>query len=74
MHTKHIHKYKYIHTQTIHSSKAFYQCLEDARKSTLKFMLLNPAAHFKEIVDEAHAVILAGGTMQPVCIFKNNIK
>lgn len=34
--------------------------------SSFQFLLLNPAAHFREIVDEAHAVVLAGGTMQPV--------
>jgi chromosome transmission fidelity protein 1 len=35
-------------------------------RSTLKFLLFNPARHFKELVDEAHAVVLVGGTMQPV--------
>lgn len=32
----------------------------------LKYMLLDPTHHFKEIVEEARAVILAGGTMSPV--------
>ena len=32
----------------------------------LKYMLLDPTYHFKEIVEEARAVILAGGTMSPV--------
>ena len=32
----------------------------------LKYMLLDPTHHFREIVDEARAVILAGGTMSPV--------
>ncbi|KAF2495071.1 DNA repair helicase [Lophium mytilinum] len=33
---------------------------------TLKYVLLDPTMHFKEIVDEARAVILAGGTMSPM--------
>ena len=32
----------------------------------LKYLLLDPLHHFKEIVDEARAVILAGGTMSPM--------
>lgn len=32
----------------------------------LKYMLLDPTHHFRDIVDEARAVILAGGTMSPV--------
>lgn len=33
---------------------------------TLRYLLLDPTQHFREIVDEARAVILAGGTMSPV--------
>ena len=32
----------------------------------MKFLLLNPAVHFVEVVNEAKSVIIAGGTMQPV--------
>ncbi|KAL0576051.1 ATP-dependent DNA helicase chl1 [Marasmius crinis-equi] len=32
----------------------------------VKYQLLNPAPHFREIVDEARSVILAGGTMSPM--------
>lgn len=32
----------------------------------LKYQLLDPTYHFKEVVEEARAVILAGGTMSPV--------
>ncbi|WEW60392.1 ATP-dependent DNA helicase chl1 [Emydomyces testavorans] len=32
----------------------------------LKYMLLDPTAHFREVVEEARAVILAGGTMSPM--------
>lgn len=33
---------------------------------TLKYQLLNPSPPFKEIVEEARCVVLAGGTMAPV--------
>jgi chromosome transmission fidelity protein 1 len=32
----------------------------------LKYLLLDPTFHFKDIVEEARAVVLAGGTMSPV--------
>jgi chromosome transmission fidelity protein 1 len=39
----------------------------DGRQAVaLKYILLNPAERFKEVVDIARSVILAGGTMEPV--------
>ena len=35
---------------------------------SLKYQLLNPSEAFRPIVDEARAVILAGGTMEPVSL------
>jgi chromosome transmission fidelity protein 1 len=35
----------------------------------LHYMLLDPTNHFREIVEDARAVILAGGTMSPVRFF-----
>ncbi|KAB0394601.1 hypothetical protein E2I00_010951, partial [Balaenoptera physalus] len=35
-------------------------------QSSLKFLLLNPAVHFAQVVKECRAVVLAGGTMQPM--------
>lgn len=40
--------------------------VEPAR-SHLKFLLLNPSICFQEILTSARSVILAGGTMKPVC-------
>jgi hypothetical protein len=37
-----------------------------AAPPSLKFVMLNPAVHFRRVVDSARSVILAGGTMQPV--------
>lgn len=44
--------------------KLFYQ--KDQDNVLLKYMLLDPTNHFREIVEDARAVILAGGTMSPV--------
>lgn len=35
-------------------------------QSSLKFLLLNPAVPFAQVVKECRAVVIAGGTMQPV--------
>ncbi|KAJ1522967.1 hypothetical protein ONE63_002104 [Megalurothrips usitatus] len=42
-------------------------------KGTLKFLLLNPAAHFQDIVLQARSVIVAGGTMQPISEFQDQL-
>lgn len=40
---------------------------------TMKYMLLEPSHNFKSIVQEAKCVILAGGTMEPVSDFTNDL-
>ncbi|RUS73449.1 hypothetical protein EGW08_018786 [Elysia chlorotica] len=42
-------------------------------QSSLKFLMLNPAVHFVSILQEARSVIVAGGTMQPVAEFKDQL-
>jgi chromosome transmission fidelity protein 1 len=32
----------------------------------MTYQLLNPAPHFRDVVDVARSVVLAGGTMSPV--------
>jgi chromosome transmission fidelity protein 1 len=67
---------------SFHLVEAFLLSLTDARDDgrvmlsveegssgksvTLKYILLNPAERFREVVEEARCVILAGGTMSPV--------
>uniref|UniRef100_A0A8D0FBY3 ATP-dependent DNA helicase DDX11 n=1 Tax=Strix occidentalis caurina TaxID=311401 RepID=A0A8D0FBY3_STROC len=42
-------------------------------QSSLKFLLLNPAVYFAKVVEECRAVIIAGGTMQPVADFREQL-
>jgi len=35
----------------------------------MKFQLLNPSPHFREVVEAARSVVLAGGTMSPVTAY-----
>ena len=44
----------------------FYAKEDDAKDISLKYLLLDPTNSFRDIVEEARAVILAGGTMSPV--------
>ena len=39
---------------------------KDGSDITIKYTLLDPTQHFRDIVEEARAVILAGGTMSPM--------
>ncbi|KAK9306706.1 hypothetical protein QLX08_002626 [Tetragonisca angustula] len=42
-------------------------------QSNIKYLLLNPAAHFHDIVRDARAIILAGGTMAPMNEFTEQL-
>ncbi|KAK1167238.1 ATP-dependent DNA helicase DDX11 [Acipenser oxyrinchus oxyrinchus] len=42
-------------------------------QSNLKFLMLNPAVHFSTVLQQCRAVIIAGGTMQPVADFKEQL-
>jgi chromosome transmission fidelity protein 1 len=45
----------------------------DTNEATLKYMLLDPTHHFRAIVSEARAVILAGGTMSPMSDYTTHL-
>ncbi|XP_023166844.2 ATP-dependent DNA helicase DDX11 [Drosophila hydei] len=51
--------------QTLTSNAADGRVLLNPETSTLKYLLLNHAEHFADIVKEARALIIAGGTMRP---------
>ncbi|KAL8768434.1 MAG: hypothetical protein Q9209_005340 [Squamulea sp. 1 TL-2023] len=39
---------------------------DESSSVSLKYLLLDPTYHFKDIVEEARAIIMAGGTMSPM--------
>ncbi|KAI4105570.1 MAG: hypothetical protein LQ339_003413 [Xanthoria mediterranea] len=39
---------------------------DESSYPSLKYLLLDPTFHFKEVVEDARAVVLAGGTMSPM--------
>eukprot|EP00026_Physarum_polycephalum_P002335 Phypoly_transcript_02341.p1 GENE.Phypoly_transcript_02341~~Phypoly_transcript_02341.p1 ORF type:complete len:947 (+),score=142.85 Phypoly_transcript_02341:183-2843(+) len=43
------------------------------KKSTYKYLQLNAEVHFNDVVKDARSVILAGGTLQPVDVLKQNL-
>jgi chromosome transmission fidelity protein 1 len=45
----------------------------NANEASLKYMLLDPTHHFRTIVSEARAVILAGGTMSPISDYTTHL-
>ncbi|XP_033762374.1 ATP-dependent DNA helicase DDX11-like [Pecten maximus] len=42
-------------------------------QSSMKYLLLNPAVHFSDVLSAARSVIVAGGTMQPISEFKDQL-
>lgn len=58
-------------TNPAREGRLFYTVGADKAETKVKYMLLDPSEHFREIVEEARAVILAGGTMSPVSLFSS---
>lgn len=61
----HVQSFIQALTNPAAEGRFFYERSEEDGLS-LKYMLLDPTYHFKDIVETARAVILAGGTMSPV--------
>lgn len=51
----------------------FYSRSEADNGLVLRYMLLDPTFHFRELVDEARAVVLLGGTMSPMTDYENHL-
>ncbi|RAH71009.1 DNA helicase [Aspergillus aculeatinus CBS 121060] len=51
--------------------RLFY--LKDKDEVHLKYMLLDPTNQFRDLVEDARAVILAGGTMSPMADYMNHL-
>jgi chromosome transmission fidelity protein 1 len=51
----------------------FFFSKDDDASTTLRYMLLDPTFHFKDIVEEARAVVLAGGTMSPMSDYEQHL-
>ncbi|XP_048006864.1 ATP-dependent DNA helicase DDX11-like [Leguminivora glycinivorella] len=48
--------------------------VQSGESGLLKYLLLNPADHFSDVVKQCRSVILAGGTMEPISEFKDLLK
>lgn len=55
------------------SEGRFFYSKEEAAGTTLRYMLLDPTYHFKDIVEEARAIVLAGGTMSPMSDYEQHL-
>ncbi|KAK6495196.1 ATP-dependent DNA helicase chl1 [Arthrobotrys musiformis] len=59
--------------------KVFYGPIDSAGSKDpratvgLRYMLLDPTHHFKDLVEDARAVVLAGGTMEPMSDYVNHL-
>jgi chromosome transmission fidelity protein 1 len=51
----------------------FFYSKEEESSITLRYMLLDPTFHFKDVVEDARAVVLAGGTMSPMDDYKQHL-
>ena len=61
------HVHSFLHALTNPSTEGrFFFSRIDGNDVSLEYMLLDSSYHFRNIVDEARAVILIGGTMSPV--------
>jgi chromosome transmission fidelity protein 1 len=51
----------------------FFSKEEEDGGLSLRYMLLDPTYHFKDIIEDARAVVLAGGTMSPMSDYEHHL-
>jgi chromosome transmission fidelity protein 1 len=78
-------KHKTTDVPTLTHVQNFLLCLMDPSKEgrffllkeqntmVIKYLLLDPSEHFRDVVESARAVILAGGTMSPMAEYKQQL-
>lgn len=57
----------------VKEGKLFWGRETDSSDLTLEYLLLDPSEHFRDIVQQARCVVLAGGTMEPMSDYINNL-
>ncbi|KAL8951115.1 MAG: hypothetical protein Q9222_002887 [Ikaeria aurantiellina] len=68
----HIHSFLQPLTNPAAEGRFFVEKDENGT-TALKYILLDPTFHFKDIVEEARAVVLAGGTMSPMTDYSRHL-
>ncbi|XP_022219161.2 ATP-dependent DNA helicase DDX11 [Drosophila obscura] len=59
--------------ETLTSNAADGRVLLNVQAGIVKYLLLDPAEHFADILSEARAIVIAGGTMQPTQELKEQL-
>jgi chromosome transmission fidelity protein 1 len=67
-----VHSFLLTLTNPASEGRFFYE-KDGGTEVDLKYMLLDPTEHFREVVEESKAVILAGGTMSPVSLGRSSV-
>ncbi|KAK6518995.1 ATP-dependent DNA helicase chl1 [Arthrobotrys megalospora] len=75
----HVYAFLLALTNPEKEGKVFYGPTDDTGAKDLRaavglrYMLLDPTHHFKDLVEDARAVVLAGGTMEPMSDYVNHL-
>ncbi|EKG22592.1 Helicase-like DEXD box c2 type [Macrophomina phaseolina MS6] len=69
----HIQSFFYALLNPSVEGRFFYAKNDEELGLCLKYMLLDPTHHFRDIVEDARAVILAGGTMSPMSDYSEHL-